>query len=215
MPLRVVLYAEGGGETGGIAKGLPPAPGESLTDDWLGVGHILVRRAITLVRSIQEVTISFESPLRTRRGRIARGSELHDEQTLRQLLTWLRKRPDLAVVLVDADGDNARRATITGWVAGLPVDLAVGVAAQEFEAWLIADVGAVSRALNASVPQPPDPEAMKPREAKKWLNDRISEVGADSRAVRMQIANELDLDRLKSACRSFELFLGELRGERR
>jgi len=167
------------------------------------------------VRAIEEATISFQSPLRTRRGRIARGSQLHDELTLRQLLTWVRDPPDLGVVLVDADGENGRRAMISGWVAGLSLDLAIGVAAQEFEAWLIADVVAVSRVLGVAVQQPPDPESMKPREAKKWLSDRIEEVGADSRSVRMQVASELDLDRLKGVCRSFEQFLGELRGERR
>jgi hypothetical protein len=217
MRLRVVVYAEGEGETGGEARGLPPRPGDSLTEDRLGPGHILVRRALAAARGVPEAAVAFEQPLRTGRGPLARGSHLHQPRTIRELLTWIsrEREPELAVVLVDADGNNSRRATMLGWIAGLHVEVALGVAAQEFEAWLIADVVALSRALGTSVPQPPDPESMKPREAKKWLSDRIAEAGADSRAARLQIANELDLDRLKSACRSFEEFLGELVGRPR
>jgi hypothetical protein len=50
--LRVVLYAEGAGETRG-AVSLLPAPGEVLGEEWLGPGHLLIRRAIA--RSLESM----------------------------------------------------------------------------------------------------------------------------------------------------------------
>src|SRR5690348_4793988 len=103
--LRVVVYAEG---PGGGFRGLPPEPGRPLTSEWLGAAHVFVRRCLE-TEGIPSGAIRFDSPLRTR-GRIARGGDLEHAPTLRRLLTWIDAalRPDLAVVLTDADGDAGR-----------------------------------------------------------------------------------------------------------
>src|SRR5947209_6964249 len=108
--IRVVLYAEGSGETRGELA-LPLRPADTLVEEMLGPAHLLARRALSAAKSVPENAIRFEQPLRTRRGRIARGSMLHDAQTLRELMTWgaPQRRPDLALVLVDCDGDPGRK----------------------------------------------------------------------------------------------------------
>src|SRR5580704_10360316 len=116
--LRVVLYAEGAGETLGPTSALP-APGRPLEEGMLGGGHVLIRRTLGQARSIPDGEILFESPLRTR-GRVARGSDLIDRRTVRQLLTWPdpNLRPDLVVVLVDRDEDKQRKNRLVGHLAG-------------------------------------------------------------------------------------------------
>jgi hypothetical protein len=86
MSLRVVLYAEGGGETGGA--GPPPAPCTPLQEGDLGAGHILLRRCLEVAKKLPAAAVHFEAPLRTRRATVARGTALLDKQTLRQLFTW-------------------------------------------------------------------------------------------------------------------------------
>lgn len=166
--MRVVLYAEGAGEVGGT--GLPPAPGRQLGEELLGPGHILLSGAITLARKIPPQAIRFEQPLRTR-GRLAKGSDLLSKRTLRQLLTWadLGQRPDLAVVLVDADGETGRRRTLLADTEGLPVTRVIAVAVQEFESWLIADPKAVSKVLGPETRLDHSPESLARREAKSLL----------------------------------------------
>ena len=68
MTIRVVLYAEGGGETGGEAR-LPPTPGAVLDESELGVGHVLVARALEKVRNIPIAAVRFEGPSATRAAR--------------------------------------------------------------------------------------------------------------------------------------------------
>ena len=67
---RVVLYAEGRGETAGEVS-LKIRPGDTLVDDCLGPGHLIVLRALSFARSIPEGAIQFEEPLRTHRSQIA------------------------------------------------------------------------------------------------------------------------------------------------
>jgi hypothetical protein len=97
-----------GNETSGDI-GLPPAPGTPLAEENLGAGHILVRRCLELARNIPAPAIRFEGPLRDRRGNVVRGAALLKRETLRQLLSWplAHKRPDLVIILVDCDEDEA------------------------------------------------------------------------------------------------------------
>lgn len=213
--MRVVLYAEGPGEAG-LSGRLGPAPGDPIAEEWLGPGHVLVRRSIAERRSIPEGAVRFEAPLALR-GRAARGSDLRVCANLRKLLTWASptRKPDLAVVLVDADGEgNQVHTELTGCVGGewnsrqLPVT--VGVAVQEFEAWLLADQEAVHAAIGRTYDALPDLEAMAPREAKTtlqaWLSaqafkDRSTRVGA-----RKAVAQQCRLDEVARRCPSFAHF---------
>lgn len=129
--LRTVLIGEGGGELGGEST-LLPAPGEPLDEPHIGAGHLLVRRCISKLGGIPEGAVRLESPLRLR-ARVPRGSDLLDRRNLRQLVTYASpgRRPDLAVVLVDADGDaNARKKLLQGHLEGLSLPTVVAVAAQ-------------------------------------------------------------------------------------
>ncbi len=105
--MRVVLYAEGSGEAAGTTT-LPPLPGAPLNEAEIGAGHVLLRRCLERERKIPAAAIQFLGPLRFR-GAVARGSTLRTKQALRQLLTWpsASRRPDLAVVLVDAENENS------------------------------------------------------------------------------------------------------------
>ncbi len=208
MTLRVVLYAEGAGERLGV-ESLLPVPGESLGEPHLGAAHHLLRRAIEAARSIPTAAIRFESPLRTR-GRIA--TDLQHQRTLRQLLTWLdpRKRPDLAVVLVDCDGENTRKARLMGYVTGLPVAHVIAVAIQEFEAWLLADAVTVGRIAGASRAFAGPPEGLHPTLAKSELSAWLASTH-DVRHARRQIASSCDLAIVAKACSSFATLMQELK----
>ena len=213
--MRVVLYAEGGGETAGPGSYVP-SPGDLLTpDDMLGPAHFLIRRCIRAKKSIPENAIHFESPLRTR-GNVAKGSHLLDRSTLRQLLTWFRPemRPDLAIVLVDRDGVARRKTRLVSHIRDLDISAPrlIAVAREEFEAWLLADHSAVQSVLGSSRNQGPYLERMEPGEAKgllqRWFGECIPE--NDHRLARREIAQSCDLTTVQRRCPSFRAFLTDL-----
>lgn len=209
---RVVVYAEGVGETKG-SLGQMRAPGERIPDDDLGSAHLIVRRCLAEVRSLPHSAILFEEPLRTR-SRIARGSDLLNERTLEQLLSWPRagQKPDLAVVLVDCDGDARRRETLIAAVAKISVAKVIGMAVQEFESWLIADHGAVAKVIGVGPRYPGPPESLKPREAKKLLTAWATDAGIeDESQMRRELANTCSLERISSHCSSFARFMDDLK----
>lgn len=193
MTVRVVVYAEGAGDRAGE---LPvPPPMHALVDEHLGPVHFLVRRLVSDLHGMDEPAVQFEAPLRTR-AREVRGSDLLVRATLRQLLTWLQPgtRPHLAIVLVDADGDVTRHASLEAMIAGLPTrDIAViAVAVQELESWLVADAAASGVAHVDNV------EGLEPRDAKAMLSS--------DRTVRASIAKRVDLERLRTRSPSFARF---------
>lgn len=205
--MRIVLYAEGAGDA--PKHGLPPHPDAELQDEHLGPAHHLVLRCLCEGTRLPTAAIRFRSPLR-HRGKIAVGSDLLHQRILRQLLTWPRveSRPDLAVVLVDEDGDAGRRGRLEAIVEGLPVRVVVGVAVRELEAWLLADMKAVGAATERTIKAPPNVESLEPGEAKSRLADATD--GVDTFAKRMKIAQTADLDHL-AKLRAFELFRKALR----
>jgi hypothetical protein len=209
--VRVVLYAEGAGEVS--FSSLERGPGTSLLEEELGAAHLLLRRALEDGRSIPEAAVSFEEPLRLRRGgRIARGSDLLSSQRLRELLTWPANPPDLAVVLVDADGASDRFQTLQRTAADRSVPHAIGVAVQEFEAWLIADHAAVKRALGTSPSGPAEIETLPPGRAKETLTRWTAEAGKSQqeREVRITIARICDLTHVSRRCSAFAAFVADL-----
>lgn len=204
---RVVLYGEGVLDTGGESAYLP-TPLDPLAGEHLGAAHILVRRALANARKIPHAAVQFLSPKRLRNGRPARGSDLLDRVTLRQLLAFPSepRRPTLAVVLVDQDGKVGRGAEIERHVDGLMVSRVVGVAVEEFEAWLIADdvrVGDVSGVASGTSPAP---ESLPPRAAKKHLDRALEQAGLDRLDARRRIAEACDLARLRERCPAFAEF---------
>ena len=210
---RVVVYAEGTGELAG-AKSLQPAPGAQLSEEELGSAHLLVRRCLEKARGLDASLVQFEEPLRTPRGRVAKGSMLHSRDTLRPLLLWAdpHKQPDLAIVLVDADGDTGRQKLLDEAIEGIPVKAVVAVAIQEFEAWLVADPNALKSVLRKPLSPPKPPEKLSRREAKELLQQWCEEHAhsRDAAEIRRNLAEECDLDTLAQKCTAFASFLSKL-----
>jgi hypothetical protein len=210
-PLRVVLYAEGAGETAGTTTQLPIAPGSPLREEHLGAAHVLVRRVSAEARGCDPGEIRFEAPLR-RRGRLPRGSDLVHPPTLRQLLSWARPalQPDVAIVLVDADGDRQRRTRLGREVGALLLPRVIAAAVQEFETWLAADDACCNQVIGSAPCAGRNLEKMKPREARTLLAAVIG--GREASALRRRLAAECDLAVLAKRCKSFDRLMSDLEG---
>jgi hypothetical protein len=210
--MRVVLYAEGAGEIAG-AGGMGWHTDSLLDEDSLGAAHELVRRCLSKEEGgpVPSASVQFQGPLRIGRGRIPKGSDLLDREYLRSLLTWLQPnlQPDLAVVLVDEDGQSSRKRMLEGVVADIPGNKVVAVAIREFEAWLVADEAVAGKVMEKTFERTKDPETMARGEAKAHWARWVS--GRDERAAKLSVARLLDLGGLASRCRAFETFRGELR----
>jgi hypothetical protein len=141
------------------------------------------------------------------RGKVARGTALYHRESLRQLLSWplAEKRPELAIVLVDADGEPHRRQLLDECTRDLPVHRVIAVAVQEFEAWMVADQSAAAAVLGADLLSTGDPERMDRREAKDllscWIQTHKPE--ARDRDVRMTLARTCRLETLAKRCPAF------------
>jgi hypothetical protein len=219
--LRVVLYAEGAGETAGPVTLLPEV-GSPLAEDMLGPGHLLLRRVLCAERGIDAGAVRFDVPQRTRRGRFPHGSDLLDETTLRQLTTWPKpiQRPDLVLVLTDADGDNQIESRLDVLSRSLANVFVPAVPRPEFEAWLLADPAAL-RGLLGHVPVPDTPEDLPPRAAKALLRDWFHSATETvppgrarddrRRALRRDLAIRADIDAIAHRCRSFAALRRALR----
>lgn len=210
---RVVVYAEGPGELAGRDTSRQRAPGTPLTEEELGAAHLLVRRCLERSRSLAPESIQFEEPLRSR-GKLAKGSMLHSPNTLRPLLFWADEdmRPDLALVLVDADGKEDRQTELDSALQELTVDAVVAVAIQEFEAWLIADPEAVKSVLRKPLSPPRPPERLGRRQAKELLQQWSDEHASkrEPAELRRQLVRECDLDTLARVCPAFAELLRRL-----
>ncbi len=214
MALRVALYAEGPTELADAGT-LAPSPGSALEEEFLGPAHVLIRRCLVDTGGPQVSEVRFEAPLRTGRGRMPRGSDLLDRMTLSMLLTWPlpAKRPDLAVVLVDADGDRRRLSRLRRVTRSANLPAVVAVAVQEFEAWLIADHAIACSVLQRSPSPPRAPESMNPGEANELLARWIggSAVAAEARVVRRRLAEQCTLELVRRKCRAFQRLFRDLR----
>ncbi|MDY7226499.1 DUF4276 family protein [Hyalangium rubrum] len=214
---RVVVYAEGAGELAGTSN-FPRAPGSTLLEEELGSAHLLVRRCLEKSRGLDASLVQFEEPLRTGRGKLARGSILHSPNTLRPLLFWADpgRQPDLAVVLVDADGDEERQPLLDSALEGIPVEAVVSVAIQEFEAWLVADTAALQSVLRQPLAPPKPPEKLSRRQAKELLQQWCEQHARsrDAAEIRRDIARQCDLDTLRQQCTAFARFLHKLQAPR-
>ncbi|MEJ7729463.1 MAG: hypothetical protein WKG00_09620 [Polyangiaceae bacterium] len=145
-------------------------------------------------------------------------------ETLRALLTWpplvtaspgvstAPRRPELVVVLVDADEEPQRLQMLESWVEDLPVDKVIGVPVQEFEAWLLADDAACNSVFGATLDPLPELEAMPRRAAKEALDERSRDCCPDKpeRIVRQSLASVLDLDVAARRCGSLRTFRARL-----
>jgi hypothetical protein len=87
----------------------------------------------------------------------------------------------------------------------------VAVAVQEFEAWLIADDGAIRSTLQVANVRSVDPEGLAPTEAKSRLYELLAEVPVEPRKKAIpELATKLDLIAVAMRCSAFERFRSEL-----
>ncbi|MEQ8277935.1 MAG: DUF4276 family protein [Deltaproteobacteria bacterium] len=214
--VHIALYAEGARELMG-AGGWPTAPGDVLQADELGAAHRLLARIVAAQTNLPDGAIRFLSPIRDRRGRQLRGSLLHGGDHLRRALLAHelvgktndgRPSADAFVVLVDADGDASRHTSIVEGLAGVVVPKVVGVAVQEFETWLIADLPALNDVLGTQVDDPGPRESLPPGGAKAFLLDRLQ--GQREQDVRLTLAERVDIEVVRQVCPSFDRFVKDL-----
>lgn len=214
--MDVAVYVEGTTEAGSGWRS-HPSPGAPLTEQQEGPVHFLVRRSMARSLVVPEASVRFVSPLRRADGAVARGADLLRPKTLRKLLTWsgLAPSPDIAVVLVDHDGDDTRLSRLKSSVGELPLSTltAVGVAVKEFEAWLSADHERFRAVLESNCEVPERPEELEPRAAKENLR-RAHEASNTNKAiweVRLELGRDSDLVKLERRCPSFREFTDELK----
>jgi len=179
---------------------------------------MLVRRCIAEGTRIPAPAVIFEVPLLLR-GRVPRGSDLRVCKNLHKLLTWPRPEgvPDLAVVVLDADGNHRIRPQLASCIGERPLPrppVCLGVAVQEFEAWLHADQKTVDSVVDQAHGRLPDLESMPPGEAKRilqeWLGIRYPNDPDARSAARKEIAARSDLEEIARRCRSFVDFRRDL-----
>ncbi|MBI5361924.1 MAG: DUF4276 family protein [Planctomycetes bacterium] len=212
---RFVLYAEGAGELGST-PGHPLAPGRVLPAELEGPAHVLVRRCCRELLDVAEHALRFEAPLR-HAAREVRGGDLRNSKVLRRVLHWAdpSMRPDVAIVLVDQDGEEDRRSRLATWIGDpLPTTpVVLGVAVEEFEAWLITDHAAVNLVLELREDPWVKTESMRPGHAKERLGRLVqaSRRGASAPELRLELAKQLDLQRARAASRSFDRFITDLK----
>lgn len=191
----------------------PRAPGSEIPLDALGPAHVLLMRIAAANASVgQSPELRFEAPLRRPDGRVARGSDLHRAATLGKLLRYPthRRRPDLAIILVDEDGVSVRRKQLTSALAGIRVPPhLLAVAVREFESWLIADHKALSEVAQTKVEPNDAPDRLDPGQAKEKLRGLLA--GVDERVGRRQLAERLDLDLVGTRSKSFQRFCNDVR----
>ena len=163
--LKVCLLCEGSGEgSGAIAH--HPRPLDQLSEEHLGPAHVLARRLLANARSIPQDAVLFLEPLNVR-GRVPKGSDLLRP---RWLVTYPQRAtaPDLSIVMIDGDGNRDRLKKVEADLKGLPA-VAVAVAVEEFESWLISDHAAVVEVFGADIEKPARPESLPPRGARELL----------------------------------------------
>jgi hypothetical protein len=203
--MRILLLSEGGFDVSRDPEGA-----------LRGVVAILVKRAMqSLGIRVADAQFEFGFWSKFHNGNLVRGNDKRLTFTITDITN---SRPDISaiVVLIDADGDGARRlrslragraeAEHRGHVLALKTS--IGVAVQMVEAWLIADHNAVVRILGrAEGGSDPEGHADPKAVLAAWIDEAEMEV-SDAYAG---LANENDLVTLQSRAASFKRFVAELK----
>lgn len=131
---------------------------------------------------------------------------------------WLReakkREVDALILVIDQDGQRDRSEQIERAQAHPYVDLprAMGVAIRTFDAWMLADEGALTRVLGRAVDRQPEPETI--RDPKGMCEALLA--GSPNQMAQSEmyagVAREIDIGVLSSRCQEgFGPFAGHVR----
>lgn len=213
--MRIAFLSEGATEAAF-------APGASAGEPWPRVGALvtLVERVLGVRGKIEPWTPALQ------RGA---GTILRKGASL--LRAAARAGAQGAVMLVDADNKGGERLTtlrnhrerVRAEKPVLAIPTAVGVAVEKFEAWLLADEKCLCRVLGLPNPTEPmgNPEDLKGKrgaadDAKAKLAEYLSKDRCGPRPFLEQVSAivaEMDLALIAQRCRSFQLFMDEVRDQ--
>ncbi len=124
----------------------------------------------------------------------------------KRLLMWMRFAErngfDALVLVVDEDGVKDRRDAISNAQlhCGFTIPRALGIAIRSFDAWMLADQGALSCVLEQTILKQPDPERIRdPKELCRSLVD-ASDVNCGLAEFYFRLAAIIDIDQLCERC---------------
>jgi hypothetical protein len=178
--LRVLLVSEGAGELGGALE-------------------TLIRRLLPDVELEVETDRVASRQVRihmTGRGYLSRAR------------AWLRNAEirgfDALILVIDRDEDSSRVKQINEAQDDAKLtqlSRALGVAIEKFDAWMLADEGALTTVLGYSVTCQPDPEST--RDPKQTVYELRSQTSVDLSLPELYagVADEINLDLLEKRCR--------------
>jgi hypothetical protein len=204
--MRVLLVAEGASELGSDrdATGRPAGPRGAL--------ETLVRRLL----SGGEIEFVSQKVGSRELGRLhGKSGPPYFKRAVQWLLYAEKHGFEALILLVDQDRQAERIRGIED-AQSFPRGVrrrALGVAIRTFDAWMLADETAVSRALNAPVGRQPDPEGLHdPRGRFEQLRDGAP-TGAQLPELYAAIAEHLDVRTLMERCpKGFHRFADRIRG---
>lgn len=124
----------------------------------------------------------------------------------KRALGWVRYAEqnghDAIVLVIDRDGDDNRRDGINAAQKDERVQFprALGVAIEAFDAWMLADEQALSKALGVTVQRDPDPEAIRHPKAELKRVAVGAGAGQPHRGTYADIAGICDLAVIEDRC---------------
>ena len=204
--MKVLIVAEGIHELGDSA-----APERGDESNHAGALQTLVRRL--LPGDIEFIKRAFKSRDVQPTAMRGKGSKLR-----KRILLWFRYAErhecDAVIILVDEDDDPRRRPEMESARVqlGIRIRRACGLAIREFDAWIIADEGALSAALGSTVDCQPAPERIR---NPKRVFEELHEASACKlwpRHVYAAVMEKVNLELLAKRCpRGFAPFAAMVR----
>lgn len=155
--------------------------------------------------------VTLLKPIRVHRDRFLR----RDDEFRRHLLLAANKCGESGWILLLLDADDDCAATLgaeivtRASVAAPHRRLAVVLANREYEAWFIASAAALSGKRGFTFGGEPSIDAEQPRDAKKWMADRMPNRGYHETTDQPAFSAHLDLDQAFKGSRSFRKLCSE------
>jgi Domain of unknown function (DUF4276) len=220
--LRIGLLAEGEAELGPSVPYLKPEEGgQPIDPSQEGALHTLIRRELDRMNIADCQFVHRHPSIQEQRvAQVRRGHSILDPRYLAQMvIAWQPEEVDLILIVVDADDRLIERqgklAKALATIRDNHIDAddnlitdrsAGGLAIQNFETWLLADIDTVSRIL--AVPIAPIANIENSADTKPVMEDAIAKStylegeGGNQRPllIRWKLANHLDLAVISQQC---------------